>query len=90
MLWFMSRCHNKDILMSCCIQIVIIVRKTLNESHKHAYTLLHIQDVKMSCHGYEGVMLVLCTPLQVKCNRLTLHLPIHYPSNYFIVVVHFK
>jgi len=21
----------------------------------------------MSCHDYEGVMLVLCTPLQVKC-----------------------
>jgi len=21
----------------------------------------------MSCHGYEGVMSVLCTPLQVKC-----------------------
>jgi len=21
----------------------------------------------MSCHYYEGVMLVLCTPLQVKC-----------------------
>jgi len=31
----------------------IIERKTLNDScHKHAY---------------EGVMLVLCTPLQVKC-----------------------
>jgi len=22
----------------------------------------------MSCHDYEGVMLVLCTPLQVKCH----------------------
>jgi len=26
----------------------------------------------MSCHDYEGVMLVLCTPLQVKCYRLRL------------------
>jgi len=24
----------------------------------------------MSCHDYEGVMLVLCTPLQVKCYLL--------------------
>jgi len=24
----------------------------------------------MSCHDYEGVMLVLCTPLQVKCYRM--------------------
>jgi len=23
----------------------------------------------MSCHDYEGVMSVLCTPLQVKCFR---------------------
>jgi len=24
----------------------------------------------MSCHGYEGVMIDLCTPLQVKCYRI--------------------
>ncbi len=24
----------------------------------------------VSCHDYEGVMSVLCTPLQVKCNRI--------------------
>jgi len=24
----------------------------------------------MSCHDYEGVMLALCTPLQVKCYHL--------------------
>jgi len=24
----------------------------------------------MSCHDYEGVMLVLCTPLQVKCFQI--------------------
>jgi len=24
----------------------------------------------MSCHGYEGVMLVFCTPLQVQCYPL--------------------
>jgi len=23
--------------------------------------------MEKTCHGYEGVMLVLCTPLQVKC-----------------------
>jgi len=41
---------------------------TLNNScHKHAYNLL-------ICHDYEGVMLVLCTPLQVKCYPIRFHL----------------
>jgi len=53
----MSRCHNKDILMSCCIQIVIIVRKTLNESHKHAPYFIfkmsrcHVMVMKVSCYS---------------------------------------
>jgi len=39
MYWFMSRCHNKDILNNVifCIQNVIFEQKTLNDScHKHA------------------------------------------------------
>jgi len=53
MLWFMSRCHNKDV-------IFVFKMSLLSERH-------HIQDT--SCHGYKGIMLVLCTPLQVKCYR---------------------
>jgi len=59
--------YGKIDLKQChiCIQNVIIERKTLNDScHKHAYSR------HMSCHGYEGVMSVLCTPLQVKCYLL--------------------
>jgi len=26
-----------------------------------------VTNMHMSCHDYEGAMLVLCTPLQVKC-----------------------
>jgi len=40
-----------------CIKNVIPERMTLN--------FLHIYN--KSCHDYEGVMLVLCTPLKVKC-----------------------
>jgi len=32
--------------------------------HKHYFIF---KTYCMSCYGYEGVMSVLCTPLQVKC-----------------------
>jgi len=37
----------------------------------------------MSCHGYESVMLVLCTPLQVKCyqNGFTAETMIHFQDS---------
>jgi len=63
MYWFMSRCHLK--LCHICIKNVITERMTLNDScHKHALNFLHIPNI------YEGVMSVLCTPLQVKCYLL--------------------
>jgi len=61
----LSLCH-KDILN---IQNVIIERKTLNDSRHKPYFMF------MSCHGYEGVMSVLCTPLQVKCYPVKLFSP---------------
>jgi len=42
-----------------CIQNVITKRKSHTNMHKPYFIR----------HGYEGVMLVLCTPLQVKCYR---------------------
>jgi len=46
-----------------------------------AQTLLHIQD--MSCHGYECVMSVLCTPLQVKCYRVIL---LYLSLSYILII----
>jgi len=62
MCWFMSRCHNIDILNNViiCFQNVIIERKTLNDSCHKPY----IQDI---CHVMVINMSVLYTPLQVKC-----------------------
>jgi len=62
MLWFMSRCHNKDILNNVIFAIkmsLLSERQLMTETSRH-----------MSYHGSEGVMSVLCTPLQVKCYHL--------------------
>jgi len=45
MYWFMSRCHNKDILNNVIFGFKISL---LRESHL-------ITVVSMSCHGYEGL-----------------------------------
>jgi len=29
--------------------------------------IINMHKTMRSCHGYEGIMSVLCTPLQVKC-----------------------
>jgi len=72
----MSSCHDKDTDGLWCIglcqgvitktsQNVITERMTLNDScHKHAYFIF------ITCHDYEGVMLVLRTPLQVMCYHI--------------------
>jgi len=51
----LKRCH-------ICIQNVITERMTLvTNMHKTSFIFI-------TCHDYEGVMLVLCTPLQVLAN----------------------
>jgi len=64
----MSSCHDKDILKN-----VILAFKMSLLSERHLMTVVINPSScsrHMSCHGYEGVMPVLCTPLQVKCYRL--------------------
>jgi len=56
----MSSCHDKDISNN-----VIFAFKMSLLSERHLMKV--VIDMHMSCHDYEGVMLVLCTPLQVKC-----------------------
>jgi len=70
MYWFMSRCHNKDILNN-----VIFAFKMALLSERHLMTVVTNMPYSrhMSCHGYEGVMSV-CTPLQVKCYQKKLDL----------------
>jgi len=43
-------------------------------SERHLMTVV-INPTSCSCHGYEGVMSVLCTPLQVKCYPVKLFSP---------------
>jgi len=33
-------------------------------------SVINMHKTSMSCHDYEGVMSVLCTPLQVKCYHI--------------------
>jgi len=40
----------------------------------------------MSCHGYEGIMSVLCTPLQVKCYHIKTPLHIFESLHNFVMV----
>jgi len=59
-----DRCHNKDISNN-----VIFPFKMSLMSKRHLMTVvinMH-KPMNMSCHGYEGFMSVLSTPLQVKC-----------------------
>jgi len=39
------------------------------------------------CHGYEGVMPVLCTPLQVKCYQLCLYRSLFYLLIYVLTAL---
>jgi len=71
----MSSCHDKDILNN-----VIFALQMAFVSERHLLTVIinpPSYSRHMSCHGYEGVMSVSCTPLQVKCYQifeLTLYL----------------
>jgi len=62
----MPRCHNKDIS-----NIVIFAFKMSSLSERHLMTVfinMHkLYLIFKTCHGYEGVMSVLFTFLQVKC-----------------------
>jgi len=62
----MSRCHNKDILNNGKFAFKMSLL-----SKRHLMTVV-INPISYSrhCHGYEGLMPVLCTPLQVKCYRI--------------------
>jgi len=69
MLWFMPRCQKKVILNN-----VIFAFKMSLLSERHLMTVVinmhkpyFTFKTYLSCHGYEGVLSVLFTHLQVKC-----------------------
>jgi len=74
MYWFMSRCHLNVIF---ALKISLLSQRHLLtvviNMHKPSFIFI---TYDMSCHGYEGVMSVLCTPLQVKCY--------HIRNNFFL------
>jgi len=63
----LSRCHKNDTFNNV---IFAFNMSLLNERHLMTVVInLTSYSRHMSCHGYEGVMSVLWTPLQVKCYR---------------------
>ncbi len=55
---------------------------TVIKCHSLSYVISHAKMTLLMCHDYEGVISVLCTPLQVKCYRNNFHL--EFASKYTI------
>jgi len=79
----MSRCHNKDILNNV---IFAFKMPLLSKRHLMTVVLNMHKPYYMSCHGYEGVMSVLCTSLQVKCYQIKL--VVNIPWQHFDILLH--